>query len=114
VERRLHPRYPTSLEATVVELAKGGTSTAAIVTDISASGVRVALDHPLAPGDVIRLDIVDSLFWGHVVHANADGPGFTVGVEIERVLLGGSDLSRLLRGLLEQSSPGVPRVPASG
>ena len=43
VERRMHQRYATSLEATV--LSGSGTSAVATVVDLSLGGLRLQLDH---------------------------------------------------------------------
>jgi hypothetical protein len=52
----------------------------------------------LLPGDLIRLDITDSLFWGHLVHLRVEASVYNVGVEIERVLMDGSDIAHWCNG----------------
>lgn len=104
MDRRRFPRYPTNLEVTVIEFARPAASSSGIITDISEGGVRIQLEQYIAPGALIRLDLVDSMFWGHVVHARAEPGGYSMGIEVEKVLMGGSDISRLLQRVLEESS----------
>lgn len=104
MDTRLHPRSLVRLEVTLIELTRDGGARTGTLVDASAGGLRIVLTHALAPGDLVQLDIVDSRFWGHVIHAQAVDGGFSIGIEIERVLAGGSDMSRLLQGLLEESS----------
>jgi hypothetical protein len=107
MERRLNRRFPVDLEVQVTELATQGFSGKGRLTDISNSGVRLSLSQPLTPRDIVRLELTDTLLFGHVVHSRPDGEGFSVGIEVQRVLIGGSDLSRLLQRLLEQTMPHI-------
>jgi hypothetical protein len=80
VERRLSRRFPVDLEVQFTELATHGFSGKGRLTDISNSGVRLSLSQPLAPGDIVRLELTDTLLFGHVVHTQLDGNGFSVGI----------------------------------
>src|SRR5258707_637711 len=115
MDRRREPRYPTDLEVRVTELTRQCVSGPARLTNISKSGVALSVLEPLAPGDIVRLEIADSLLFGHVVHSSLGPGGYNVGIEMERVIFGGSDLSRLLRSVLEEQrgaeTPAV-RIPS--
>jgi hypothetical protein len=110
VDRRLDRRYPLDLKVQVTDLTRQGFSGTARLTNISNSGVGLLLSEPLMPGDFVRLEIADTFLLGHVVHSRLDRDGFSAGVEIERVLIGGSDLSRLLHSVLAQNMPDIPGV----
>jgi hypothetical protein len=84
------------------------------VTDISNSGVCIKAPFELATGDVVQLEIADSTLFGFVVYANPEGTAFRAGVEVQRVLMGGSDLARLLQMELRRALPGVPGVLTGG
>ncbi len=65
--------------------------------------MRVRMPFAFTPGDVLELEAGGNRLWGHVVHCQADERGFTLGLEMERVLLGGPDTSQVLRRLLEDT-----------
>lgn len=80
------------------------------VADISNSGVCITTPFELAAGDIVRLEMADSNLFGFVAHAAREGDGFRAGIEIQRVLIGGTDLSRVLQTALRQALPDVPGV----
>jgi hypothetical protein len=69
--------------------------------DISNSGVAVSAPLELAPGAAVQLEIADSVMFGFIVHCAPQNGEFRMGIEVQRVLLGGSDLSRLLQSVLQ-------------
>jgi hypothetical protein len=113
VERRFDHRLPTDLDVHVTRLTHPAWSGHGQLTDISKSGICVTAPFELAEGDVVRLEIADSNLYGFVVHANLEGTKFRAGIEIQRVLMGGSDLSRVLHLTLRQLLPAVPGVAVS-
>ncbi len=78
------------------------------VDNVSKSGVSIVLPRQLAPGDLVELDMADSLLFGHVIFCTPQPGDFRIGIEIERVLLGETDLSQVLNELLATESPAVP------
>jgi hypothetical protein len=107
VEQRLDPRYPADLSVWVTDLLKPGHSAAGTICDISSSGIGVVSPLPLSAGDVVRLDVAESVLFGIVTHATAGEPGSRTGIEIQRVMIGGSELSDLLHQVLQEEMPAV-------
>lgn len=107
MERRLDPRYPADLSVWVTDLLKPGHSAAGTICDISNSGIGVLSPLPLTAGDVVRLDVAESVLFGIVTHAAAGEAGSRIGIEIQRVLIGDSDLSHLLHRVLQEEMPAV-------
>ncbi len=107
MEQRLDPRYPADLSVWVTDLLKPGHSAAGKICDISSSGIGVASPLVLAAGDVVRLDVAESVLFGIVTHATAGEAGSRTGIEIQRVLLGDSELSQLLQRVLLEDMPAV-------
>jgi PilZ domain len=89
----------------VTDLLKPGRSASGTMRDISNSGLCVVTPLPLTPGDMVRLDVAESVLFGIVTHATAEGADWRTGIEIERVLIGDSDLSRVLHLVLQESMP---------
>ncbi|HEY1758650.1 MAG TPA: PilZ domain-containing protein [Bryobacteraceae bacterium] len=110
MERRFDHRHLTDLEVSITRLTHPAWSGLGQIADISKTGVCVKTPFELAEGDVIRLEIADSNLFGFVVHASLEGSAFRAGIEVQRVLMGVSDLSRVLHLALRQVLPEVPGV----
>jgi len=59
----------------------------------------------LAADEIVRLETADCTLFGHVVHCTWQRNAFRTGVEVERVLLGNTDLADLLRTALQDTMP---------
>jgi hypothetical protein len=107
VDRRLHSRALADLDAQVIRLTKHQQSVAGTVADISKAGVCLILPCELRPGELVRLEVADSRLFGYVAYSTWKRQAFRTGVEVERVLLGGSDLAQLLQSALQDTMPAV-------
>jgi hypothetical protein len=110
MHRRFEDRCSTEFDIVVTDLGCEARSGAGQVCDISRSGICANLPLDLKPGAAVRLQIADSTLFGHVVYSNPDGARFRVGMEVVRVLLGGTDHSRLLQSTLKEELPGLAGV----
>ncbi len=110
MERRLDPRYMIDMEVYVTRLTHPSWSGHGRVADISNTGVCIKTPFELAAGDILRLEMADSNLFGFVVHASREDATFRAGIEIQRVLIGGTDLSKILQMALRQALPDVPGV----
>lgn len=110
MDRRIHERYPTSLTAKVTALQRQELSCSGEVCDISKSGVCVKTSLELSRGDLIRLEMAESVLYGHVAYSTPDETLFRTGIEVYQVVLGGTDLSDILQTILRQEMPGTPGV----
>ena len=77
------------------------------VVDISQSGMGVYLPLEFTPGSVVRLTVNDTVLYGFVAHSTPERSYFRTGIEIVQVLIGGSDLSQLLKSTREETMPEV-------
>jgi hypothetical protein len=59
------------------------------------------------PRSVVRLNINDSVLFGLVAHSTPERSYFRTGIEVVQVLIGGSDLSQMLKTTLEEAMPDV-------
>jgi hypothetical protein len=108
MERRFNGRYRTDFQV-ILRIVHSGQSVGPLpVSDMSESGVGMLLPVQLAPGDAVRLVIADSTLYGFIVYSKPEGSQFRTGIEVQRVLLGGTDLSRLLRQTLGETMPDLP------
>ena len=106
MDRRLNDRNPTRFPVCVTEIQNPACSSTGQVSDISEYGICVALPFGITPGTAVRINMMDSVLFGFVAYSGPEGTLFRTGIEIEQVLIGGSDLSRLLRAALREAMPG--------
>ena len=59
----------------------------------------------LAVDEIVRLETADCTLFGHVVHCTWQRNAFRTGIEVERVLIGNTDLAELLRTALQDTMP---------
>ena len=107
VDRRLHNRSLVDLDVQVTRLRKQEQSVPARLADISESGVSLVLPCELWPEELVKLETADSTLYGHVLYSTWKRNAFRTGVEVERVLLGGTDLAKLLQVVLRDTMPAV-------
>ena len=105
VDRRLHSRALADLDIEVVRLTNKDQIVAGRLEDISESGMCVILPSELAADEIVRLEAADCTLFGHVVHCTWQRDAFRTGIEVERVLLGNTDLAELLRVALQDTMP---------
>ena len=105
MDRRLHNRALADLDVQVVRFRKQDQFVSGRLEDISESGLCVILPCELVPGELVRLEAADCTLFGHVVYCTWQRNAFRTGVEIERVLLGNTDLAELLRKTLQDTMP---------
>jgi hypothetical protein len=65
----------------------------------------VILPSELFPDELVRLETADCTLFGHVVYCTWQRNAFRAGIEVERVLLGTTDLAELLRSALQDTMP---------
>jgi hypothetical protein len=106
-DRRQHQRFQVQFEAKVTQPNKRESSRGRVV-DISQSGLSVDLPIQFTPGEVVQLEMADSVISGRVVHSTAGDTGFRTGVEVVKVTLGATDLSYLLQRTLLEVLPATP------
>jgi hypothetical protein len=109
MDRRLDERYRTNLAATVTDLAAPERVASGQVVNVSQSGVCANLSMRVAPGATVKVQIGDCALFGHVAYCD-DEPAFRTGIEIVRVLIGESDLARLVKAILVETMPATPGV----
>ena len=62
--------------------------------------MRILLDRPILQGTAVKLETGDSIILGEVCYCMTDVAGFVVGIEVDQVLSGLKELSRIHSRLL--------------
>jgi hypothetical protein len=125
-EQRLDERYQANLDVTVTDIAAPDRIASGRIIDISQSGVCANLSSQFALGAVVKAQLADCVLFGHVIDcARVDsnepdaGPvshqdqSFRTGIEVVRVLIGESDLGRLVNAILAEKMPATPGIRAT-
>jgi hypothetical protein len=107
VDCRIDERQRTGFEIRVTEVEAPDFSASGRVVDIAESGIGVYLPLQFTPGSAVRLNINDSVLYGFVAYSRLERSYFRTGIEVVQVLIGGSDLSLLLKTTLEEVMPDV-------
>ena len=107
MDRRLHSRALADLDVQVIRLKKEGQSIPGTLADMSEAGMCLILPRELRTGEQVKLEAADSTLFGYVVYSKWKRNAFRTGVEVERVLVGGTDLAQLLRSVLRETMPTV-------
>jgi hypothetical protein len=112
MDRRLEERYPTNLAAIVTDIASPDRVASGQIVNVSQSGICATLSMRLAVGTTVKVQIEACRLFGHVIYCDEE-PAFRTGIEVVRVLIGESDLSRLVNAILAEAMPTTPGVLAS-
>ncbi len=107
MDRRLHNRSLADLDVHLTRLKKLEPSVTGRIADISDSGMCLIMPCELWPEELVKIETADSTLYGHVIYSTWKRNAFRTGVEVERVLFGGSDLAELLRAVLRDTMPAV-------
>jgi hypothetical protein len=112
MDRRLDERHQTKLDVTVTDIASPDRVASGQIVNVSQSGVCANLSLRFAPGAIVKAQTGDCVLFGQVAYCNGEQP-FRTGIEVVRVLIGGSDLSRLVNAILAESMPALPGLIAA-
>jgi hypothetical protein len=109
MNRRLDERYQTNLAATVTDIAAPDRVASGQIINVSQGGVCANLSMRLSTGAIVKVQIGDCTLFGSVSYCDEE-PSFLTGIEVVRVLIGESDLSRLVQAILAEAMPATPGV----
>jgi hypothetical protein len=99
MDRRFNERITTELPVRLTHLDDGAEFVGQL-QDISDSGICSVFQAPLAPGAVVKLEILGLTLYGHIVYSNPDDDGFRTGIFVEPALLDSSNITELVKSFL--------------
>jgi PilZ domain len=74
------------------------------IKNVSARGIGIELEGPVAIGTALKIELDDSLLLGEVIYCREDEASYYVGVEIEQALRGLGDLAQAVRAFSDEPS----------
>ena len=106
MDQRHYPRLPVQLEVCYTILGNDSKIHTGYARDVSENGLRLVTETPLQPGAFLRIQIQDATLFGEIRHCTPSMDLHVSGVYIEEILVGPSELSRLISATLNQ----VPKL----
>lgn len=101
MEKRQHERTAVNFPVEYRILGSDARSYRGQLRDISEGGVRISVAEPVDAGAFLKVKVGDCTIFGQVSYCCPFLAGHLCGLLVERVLLGNSDLGRLMSALLE-------------
>ncbi len=89
-----------------------GTRLDAVAVELSGRGLRLAVDHKVAPGTAVRIETADAFYLAEVCYsAPGEHPMWQIGLKVDQVLNLRSDLARLRHFIeADATSESLPQV----
>jgi hypothetical protein len=111
MNQRREPRFETDQSVWITLFGEPDIQIPARIKNVSARGIGLELQGPVAIGTALRIDLDDSLLLGEVIYCREDETSFYVGVELEQALCGLGDLAQALRAFSDTPSGDTPSGP---
>ena len=102
MEQRREPRFQADQPVTVRVLRTPEQQQVARVVNASGRGLALEISVPVAPGTALQIEMEDALIFAEAVYCRNGKPPYLIGVELDQVLCGLSELSRKLQEFADQ------------
>ena len=109
MDQRREPRFTTDQPVVVQVLSDPPARMAARVTNTSGRGLGLLTAAPIPPGAAIRIELDDDLVLGESIYCHTEEGRYLVGVELDQVLVGLTELGKRLEGFMH---PAPERISA--
>jgi PilZ domain len=108
MSQRREPRFNAEQSVWITLFGEPDIRLPARIKNVSARGIGLELQGPVAIGTALKLELDDSLLLGEVIYCRQDEAAFYVGVELEQALCGLADLALALRAFSDSPSGDSP------
>jgi hypothetical protein len=98
MDRRFEDRYQTNMDVTVTDIETPDQVATGQILNISKFGVCADLSLRFTVGASIKARVDDHTLFGHIAYCDGNHT-FRTGIEVAQVLMGESDLSRLINAV---------------
>jgi hypothetical protein len=106
MEQRREPRFEADQPVTVRVLKTPERQQVARVVNASGRGLALEITSPVEPGTALQIELEDALVLGEAVYCRNGKAPYLIGVELDQVLCGLSELSRKLQEFADQDLSG--------
>jgi len=112
MEQRENPRFPVHVEVRYTVLGDAPQTCTGYACDVSERGLRLVTETDLQPGVFLRIELDDSTLFAEVKYCAPWMDIHVAGVYVEEVLLGVSELSKLVMATMSQVTKVTPAARA--
>ena len=109
MDNRREPRFEADQPVVVTVLTEPPTRLDARVRNASGRGLGLVTATPLPAGAPLRIEIDDSVVLGEAIYCHPDREGHFIGVELDQVLVGLTELARNLAAFAPEFAVEVRR-----
>lgn len=99
MEQRREPRFRTDQPVTVTVLGEAPIRVDARVRNASGRGLGIVTASRVEPGAALRIEIDDGVVLGEAIYCRDDRDGHFIGVELDQMLVGLTELGRHLAAM---------------
>ena len=96
MDQRREPRFEADQAVNVTILGDQCTRMTAHVRNACGRGLGLSIPCRLQPGEAVKIEIDDAIVLGEAIYCREEDGGFFVGVELDQVLVGLTELARRL------------------
>jgi hypothetical protein len=96
MDKRREPRFQADQRVVLTFLTEPQTRLDAVVKNASGRGLGLVTAAPAPSGAPLRIEFEDSIVLGESIYCRADRDGYFIGVELDQVLVGLTELARNL------------------
>ena len=110
MSQRREPRFNADQSVWITLFGEPDLRLPARIKNVSARGIGLELQGPVAIGSALKLELDDSMVLGEVIYCREDEASFYVGVVLEQALCGLSELAYALRAFSDEPSCEIGRA----
>lgn len=103
MDQRCEPRFVADQSVTITALGENQFRQTAKVRNASGGGLGLVVKMEISPGTALRIEWEDALVLGEVMFCRPLENGYFVGVQLEQMLRGLSELRRRFRAFREET-----------
>ena len=107
MDQRREPRFETDQPVVVDVLSDPPARIHARVKNTSGRGLGLVTSAAIPPGAAIRIELDDSIVLGESIYCHAEGDSHFIGVELDQVLVGLTELGKKLEAFMNPAAEGV-------
>jgi hypothetical protein len=107
MNQRRGPRFEANQSIWITVFGEPDIRLPARIRNVSARGIGLELQCPVAIGTALKFEVDDSLILGEVIYCRQDEAAYYLGVELEQTLCGLGDLAEAVRAFSD--SPSSPQ-----
>ena len=96
MDQRREPRFEADQAVVITILTEQPTRMTARVRNASGRGLGLLVASRVEPGAAIRIEIEDAVVLGEAIYCRQEADGHFIGVELDQVLVGLTELGRRL------------------